>query len=335
MGSDMRRREFITLIGSAAAWPFTARAQKSDRLRRVGVLIASAQDDPRVEEYLRALKGSLRALGWADGQNVQIDYRLAVDVSGMQSRATELMNLWPDVIVTYPTPATNAVRQLTRSVPIVFVAVSDPIGTRFVDSFARPGGNITGFTNLEATMGGKWLELVREITPSVKRVSMLYNPETANAGASGGVYLQSIEAGARALGIELIVNPVHDLADIDSAFATIARSPEGGLIVMPNVFTIANRERIVAQTARYQIPTVYPLKSFVQAGGLLSYGVDVTDLFRRAASYVDRILKGEKPADLPVQAPTKFELTINLKAAKALSLTVPPTLLARADEVIE
>jgi putative ABC transport system substrate-binding protein len=332
----MRRREFITLLGVAAAsWPLAARAQKSDRMRRVGVLIASAEGDPQTEKYLRALKGALRALGWVDERNVQIDYRVAVDVSGMRSRAAELISLGPDVIVTNPTPATNAVRQATPSVPIVFVAVSDPIGTGFVESFARPGGNITGFTNFEATMGGKWLELVREIAPSIKRVSMLFNPETANAGVSGGVYLQSIEAGAHVLGIELNVNPVHDPADIDGAFAAIARSPGGGLIVMPNVFTIANRERIVAQAARYQIPTIYPLISFVQAGGLLSYGVDVTDMFRRAASYVDRILKGEKPANLPVQAPTKFELVINLKTAKVLGLTVPPTLLARADEVIE
>jgi putative ABC transport system substrate-binding protein len=332
----MRRRDFITLLGVAAAsWPLAARAQKSDRMRRVGVLIASAEGDPQTEKYLRALKGALRALGWVDERNVQIDYRVAVDVRGMRSRAAELISLGPDVIVTNPTPATNAVRQATPSVPIVFVAVFDPIGTGFVESFARPGGNITGFTNFEATMGGKWLELVREIAPSIKRVSMLFNPKTANAGVSGGVYLQSIEAGAHVLGIELNVNPVHDPADIDGAFAAIARSPGGGLIVMPNVFTIANRERIVAQAARYQIPTIYPLISFVQAGGLLSYGVDVTDMFRRAASYVDRILKGEKPANLPVQAPTKFELVINLKTAKVLGLTVPPTLLARADEVIE
>jgi putative tryptophan/tyrosine transport system substrate-binding protein len=331
----MQRREFITFLGGAAAWPLTARAQKSDRMRRVGVLIASAQDDTRAEKYLKALKGALDPLGWVEGRNVQIDYRLAVDVSGMQSRAAELISLGPDVIVTNPTPATNAVRQATSSVPIVFTAVSDPIGARFVESFARPGGNITGFTNFEAAMGGKWLELLREIAPSIKRVSMLFNPETANAGASGGLYLQSLESGARVLGVELIVSPVHDPADIDGVFAAIARSPGGGLIVMPNVFTVTNRERIVVQAARYQIPTVYPQTPFVQAGGLLSYGVDVPDLFRRAASYVDRILKGEKPANLPVQAPTKFELAINLKTAKAIGLAIPPALLTRADEVIE
>jgi putative ABC transport system substrate-binding protein len=332
---DMKRREFIGLVGgAAAAWPLAARAQKSDRMRRVGVLIASAQDD-QTEKYLRAFQEGLSASRWVDGQNIQIDYRFAGDAIGLRSRATELIGLGPEVIVTNPTPATNAVRQATHSVPIVFVGVSDPIGTGFVESIGRPGGNITGFTIFEATMGGKWLELVCEIAPRIKRVSMLFNPETANAGASGGVYLQSIESGARVLGIELIVSPVHDPADIDDVFAAIAGSPGGGLIVMPNVFTISNKERITAQAARYRIPTVYPLRSFAQAGGLLAYGVDLPDLFRRAASYVDRILKGEKPADLPVQAPTKFELVINLKAAKALSLAIPPTLLSRADEVIE
>ncbi len=247
----MRRRKFITLIGGAAAtWPMPVGAQQFSKKARVGVLMGFADGDPEVEKYLRALQEALRALGWRDGDNIKIDYRAAADLEGIRSRAVELISLGPDVIVTYPTPSTNAVRQATRSLPIVFVSVSDPVGTGFVESFSRPGGNITGFTNFEATMGGKWLELVREIAPSVERVTMLFNPATANGGASGGVYLRSIEAAAHVLGTELVVSPVHEVTDIDDAFATIAQSPGGGLIVMPNVFTILNRERIVAQAAR-------------------------------------------------------------------------------------
>jgi len=246
-----------------------------------------------------------------------------------------LISLGPELIVTATTPATSAVRQATNTVPIVFVSVSDPIGTGFVESFSRPGGNITGFTNFEASMGGKWLELLKEIAPSIKRVSMLLNPETANAGASGGIYLPSIEAAARALNIELIASPVHKPADIDDVFAGIAQSPDGGLIVMPNAFFRSNRERVVEQATRFNIPTVYPYVYYVKGGGLLCYAVDFVDMWRRAASYVDRILKGEKPANLPVQEPTKYELVINLRTAKALGLKVPESFLVRADEVIE
>jgi putative ABC transport system substrate-binding protein len=253
----------------------------------------------------------------------------------MRSRALELIGLNPELIVTYTTPATNIVRQLTRNVPILFVAVSDPIGTGFVESFSRPGGNITGFTNFEATMGSKWVELLRDVAPSVKRVGMLYNPTTANAGASGGVYLESIKAAAGVLGLELSVSPVNDPADIDRAFADMAENQDGGCVVMPNVFTAANRERIVAQAARFHIPTVYPLPLFVIAGGLISYGIDYREQFRNAASYADRILKGVKVADLPVQQPTKFELVINRKTAKALGLSIPQTLIASADNIIE
>jgi putative ABC transport system substrate-binding protein len=294
-----------------------------------------AESDPEGGKYLSVFKGALRALGWRDGQNVQIDYRAAAELEGMRSRALELIDMRPELIVTYTTPATNAVRQITRNVPILFVAVSDPIGTGLVESFSRPGGNITGFTNFEATMGSKWVELLREVAPSVKRVAMLFNPTTANAGASGGVYLPSVKAAAGVLGLELVVSPVSDPADIDRAFAAMAESPDGGFIVMPNVFTAANRERIVAQAARFRIPTVYPLPLFVTAGGLMSYGIDYGDQFRLAASYADRILKGGKAADLPVQQPTKFKLAINRKTAKALGLSVPQTLLASADEVIE
>jgi putative tryptophan/tyrosine transport system substrate-binding protein len=253
----------------------------------------------------------------------------------MRSLASDLMNLGPEVILTYTTPSTKAVHLATRSVPILFVAVSDPIGTGFVKSFSHPGGNVTGFTNFEPTMGSKWVELIHEIAPSVKRVSMLFNPATANAGASGGVYLQSIKAAAGVLGIELSVSPVSAPVEIDGAFAAIAEHPGGGLIVMPNVFTVSNRERIVTQAARFRVPTVYPLSQFVAAGGLISYGIDYTDQFRLAASYADRILRNTKPADLPVQQPTKFELTINETTAKELGLTIPASLLATADTLFD
>jgi putative ABC transport system substrate-binding protein len=316
-------------------WVLPARGQQAGRVRRIGMLMGLVEGDPQGAKYLSAFREALRTLGWRDGQNVQIDHRATADLESMRSGAVDLINLGAELIVTYTTPATNAVRQATRSVPILFVAVSDPIGTGFVESFARPGGNITGFTNFEPTMGGKWLELIRDIAPSVKRVAMLFNPATANAGASGGVYLASMKAAADVLGIELSVSPVNDPAEIDGAFAAMAASPDGGLIVMPNVFTARNQERIVAQAARFRIPTVYPLQHFVAAGGLLSYGIDYSDQFRLAASYADRILKGGKAADLPVQQPTKFELALNRKTAKALGLAIPATLLGRADEVIE
>jgi putative ABC transport system substrate-binding protein len=331
----MRRREFIALLSGAAAWPLAARAQQRGRVRRIGVLHAASESDPELVNYSSGFQEGLRALGWVGGQNVRVDERLASDPNGIRSRAAELISLGPELIVTFSTPATNAIRQATRTVPIVFVAVSDPIGTGFVESFARPGGNITGFTNFEATMGSKWVELMRDIAPLIKRVAMLFNPSTANAGASGGLYLPSIQAATQVSGLELVVSPVNEPPDIDSVFAAMAQGPPSGVIVMPNVFTAVNRERIVEQAARFRVPTVYPILHFVTTGGLVAYGVDNSDLFRRAATYADRILRGAKPADLPVQQPTKFELMINLKTAQALGLTVPPSLLARADKVIE
>jgi putative ABC transport system substrate-binding protein len=331
----MRRRDLIGLVGTVAAnWALPARAQQG-HVRRIGMLMGIVEGDPEGRKYLSAFQDALRALGWGERQNVQIDYRAAADLEGVRSRALELISLGPELIVTYTTPATNAARQVARNVPILFVAVSDPIGTGFVESFSRPGGNITGFTNFEATMGSKWLELLHDIAPSAKRVAMLFNPATANAGASGGVYLQSMKAAAAILAIELIVSPVNDPGDIDGAFAAMANSPDSGFIVMPNVFTATNRDRIIAQAARFRIPTVYPLSHFVRAGGLISYGIDYRDQFRLAASYADRILKGAKAADLPVQQPTKFELVINRKTAKALDLEIPATLLARTDDLIE
>ena len=332
----MRRRDFIVIAGSAAAtWPLSSFAQQGSRARRIGVLMGLVEGSPEAAKYLSTFQEALRALGWTGRQNVQIEYRAATELEGMRSHAIDLVSLGPELIVTYTTPATNAVRQATHSVPILFVAVSDPIGTGFVESFSRPGGNITGFTNFEATMGSKWVELLREVAPSVKRVAMLFNPTTANAGASGGIYLQSMKTAAGVLGIELTVSAVNEPADIDAAFAAVAESPDGGFIVMPNVFTAVHRDRIVAQAARFRIPTIYPLQHFVSAGGLMSYGIDYSDQFRLAASYADRILRGGKPADLPVQQPTKFELAINRKTANALGLAIPATLLARVDEVIE
>ena len=323
MAINARRRQFIAALGGAAVtWPLAARAQQPKRVRRIGVLMTRAADDPEGRAYLGAFVQGLQEAGWADGRNVEIDTRYAAgDARQFRKYAAELVALEPDVLLASSTPAVTALQQASRTVPIVFAGISDPIGSGFVESFSRPGGNITGFTNFEATVGGKWLGLLKEIAPSIKHASMLFNPETANAGASGGVYLQWIEAAAHVLSIELIASPIHNPADIDDVFAAIAKSPDGGLIVMPNAFTFENRERIVAQAARYQIPTVYPLVMFVKAGGLLSYGVDAVDIYRRAASYVDRILKGEKPANLPVQEPIKFELAVNLKTAKALGIT--------------
>jgi putative ABC transport system substrate-binding protein len=332
----MKRRTFITMLsGSALGWPLVARAQQLNHVRRIGVLMGYVEGDPNIKSHLTGLLEGLRASGWIDGKNVQVDYRTAPDIDGMRSRAAELLSLGPDLIVTILTPVTRAAREVAPSIPIVFTSVSDPIGAGFVESFSRPGGNITGFTNSEPTMGGKWLSLLLDIAPSVSRVAMLFNPETANTGTSGGIYLKSIETAARLRGKELIVSAVHDPAGIDQTFAAMAQAPGGGLLIMPSGFTVANRDRIVAQAAQYRLPTIYSNAMFAKAGGLLSYGIDSVDLMRNAALYADRILKGAKPADLPVQAPTKFSLVINLKTAKALDLTVPPTLLTITDEVIE
>jgi len=329
----MRRRDFVTLLASIPmAW--SAQAQQADRRRRIGVLMGLVEGDPQAVKYLAAFQQVLSNLGWKDGQNLQIDFRAATDTEALRSQASELVGLGPHLILTYTTPATNAARQATRNLPILFVAVSDPIGTGFVDSIAHPGRNVTGFTNFEPTMGGKWVELIHEIAPSVQQIAMLFNPATANAGASGGVYLQSMKAASAVLGVELTVSPVSDPAEIDSAFAAVAER-RGAFIVMPNVFTVSNRERILAQAARFRVPTVYPLSEFVAAGGLISYGIDYADQFRLAASYADRILKGTKVSDLPVQQPVKFELTINRKTAKELGLSIPDSLLATADTLID
>jgi putative ABC transport system substrate-binding protein len=293
------------------------------------------ENDSEALNRLRTFKQALEKLGWSDNLTFQIYHRGAGDVGAMQSRAGELVSLELDVILVQTTPATAALRRQTASVPIVFVSVPDPIGNRFVESFSRPGGNITGFTNFEPSIGGKWVELVKELAPPARRVAMLYNPDTASGGAVGGVYLRSAEQAAQSLGVQFVVSAVSDAAKIDGAFASVAREPGGAVVVMPNAFTAVHRERIVALAAQYRVPATYPFRYFVDIGGLISYGIDQMDLFKRAASYVDAILRGAEPSELPVQAPTKFELVINLKTAKQLGITVPPSLLALADELIE
>jgi putative tryptophan/tyrosine transport system substrate-binding protein len=331
----MKRREFLTLLcGTAFAWPVAARAQTPDRMRRVGMLIGYAENDPETQARLAAFRQGLETLGWTEGRNIRIDFRFA-PASPDQARAfaKELVALRPDVLVGNSTPATAALLQETRTIPIVFVGVSDPVGSGFAASFARPGGNSTGFTNFEPSMIGKWLEMLKEIAPRIVRVAVLFNPKTAPGG--GSFFLGPFESVARSLAVEPIAARVSDAAEIEGNFASIGREPGGGVIVMSDAFTTVHRKLIIEQAALRRLPVIYPYHYQAVEGGLMAYGVDTVDLLSRAAPYVDRILKGAKPADLPVQAPVKFALVINLKTAKALGLTVPPTLLAQAEEVIE
>ena len=329
----MKRREFITLLGgAAAAWPLAARAQQAERMRRIGVLMTAAADDPEVQARVAAFLQGLAQLGWTVGRNVRIDIRWAAgNADDIRRHAAELVALAPDVILAHGASTVGPLLQATRTVPIVFPIAGDPVGAGFVDSLARPGGNATGFMTFEYSMGGKWLELLKQIAPGVTRAAVLRDP---SQGAGTGQFA-AIQAVAPSLGVE--VNPVNvrDAGEIERAIAAFARSPNGGLIVTASAVASVHRDLIVTLAARHKLPAVYFERSFVAAGGLISYGPDFIDQYRRAAGYVDRILKGEKPADLPVQAPTKYELVINLKTAKALGLDVPPTLLARADEVIE
>jgi putative tryptophan/tyrosine transport system substrate-binding protein len=329
----MRRREFITLLGGAAAWPLTARAQEPERVRRIGVLMASAADDSESQARIAAFLQGLQQLGWADGRNVRIDTRWATtNPDDIRRHAAELAALAPDVLVAATGTVTVApLLQATRTVPIVFVQVIDPVGAGFVTSLARPGGNATGFTIFEYGMSGKWLELLKAIAPGVTRAAVLRDP----AIASGIGQFAAVQAVAPSLGVKLSPVDVRDAPEIERAVTAFARSSNGGLIVTASALAQRHRDLIIALAARHRLSAVYPYRHFVTAGGLSSYGPDSIDPYRCAAGYVDRILKGEKPADLPVQAPTKYELVINLKTAKALGLTVPPTLLARADEVIE
>jgi len=329
----MRRRELITILGVAAMWPLVARAQQSDRVRRIGILMAASADDPEFQSRLAALREGLQELGWSDGRNVQFDTRwTTTEPDDLRKHAAELAALAPDVILAGSGTTTIApLLQATRTVPIVFVLVIDPVGAGFVNSLARPGGNATGFTTFEYSMSGKWLELLKEIMPGVTRAAVLRDPNIA----SGIGQFAAIQALAPALGVDLSAIDVRDAGEIQRTITAFARSSSGGLIVTASPLAVRHRDLIIALAARLRLPAIYPQRLFVNDGGLICYGPDFLTQYRQAAGYVDRILKGEKPADMPVQAPTKYELVINLKSAKANGLIVPPSLLSRADEVIE
>jgi len=327
----MRRREFITLLGAAATWPFGARAQ-TKQTRRIGVLMGLVAGDPEAQSRVAAFENGLRELGWIDGHNLSIKYRWAGDGSVLHDHAAELLAMAPDLILANSTPVTTALREQSGAVPIVFTQVTDPVGQGLVPNLAHPGGNLTGFTSFEFSIGTKWLEALKQTAPHVTRVAPVFNPQSA---PYADLFLRPVEAAAPSFSVALIRAAVRDPADVDRVFDALAREPNGGLIVLPDISMTNYREAIVALAARHRVPAIYPLRVFAASGGLMSYGTDVTEVFRRAAAYVDRILKGTRPGKLPIQAPTKYELVINLKTAKALGLEVPATLLARADEVIE
>jgi putative tryptophan/tyrosine transport system substrate-binding protein len=329
----MKRRAFIALLGSAAAWPLAARAQQGDRMRRIGVLMAYAESDSEGQAFVAAFREGLQKFGWTDGRNVRIDTRwAALDADAMERFTKELVAQQPDLVLSNNTPTTVALLQQTRSIPIIFAIVADPVGSGFVASFPRPGGNVTGLVNMEPAMAGKWLELLKEIAPHVARTAILFNPTTAPFTE---YYLGPFKAAAASFAVEAIAAPVRDRSEIEPVVAALAREPNGGLVVMADSFTTGHRAEITSLAARYRLPAVYPYRFFAEVGGLLSYGTEQSDNFRRAATYADRILKGEKPSELPVQGPVKFELVLNLKTAHSLGLTTPLTLRVRADEVIE
>jgi putative ABC transport system substrate-binding protein len=326
----IQRREFIVGLGGAAAWPLAARAQQGNRVRRIGLLMPGDENDPAMKPRTSAFTQGLADLGWTDGRNVRIDLRWGGgDTNRIPALAQELVGLQPDIILTNGTAATVALQRETRTIPMVFVNVSDPVTSGLITRPDRPNGNITGFANYEGSLGGKWLELLSEIAPGLKRAAIMFNL------APVSTYMPALEAAARSLKVELIIVPVHDEGEIETAIISLGREPGGGLVVMPDAFTVAHRAPVILAAARNSVPAVYWLSAFARDGGLLSYGVDLVDSFRRAATYVDRILRGAKPADLPVQFPTKFEMAVNLKTAKALGLAVPRSILVRAGEVIE
>jgi len=328
----MRRRDFIKVVAcSAITWPLEARAQQPDRTWRIGVLMGFAESDPTAQSWVAAFRDALAKLGWSEGNNLRVELRWgAADPDRIRTLAKELIDLRPDAIFDQTTPVTAALARETQTIPIVFVYVADPIGSGFAQSLARPGGNITGFTYLEPTTGGKWVGLLKEIAPRTTHVALLFNPETAPP-----LYMPSVRAAASSFAVAATTAPVHARDEIEGVIATQARDPGGGLLVMPDVFNDANRELIIALAARSGIPAIYPRPVFAESGGLIAYGADLTEQFRQAAGYIDRILKGTNPGDLPIQEPTKFELVINAKTAKALGLDVPLHLQQIADEVIE
>ena len=330
----MRRREFLKLVGgSAVAWPLVARAQQPERMRRIGVLMGYAESDRQGQANVAAFRMGLQKLGWTEGRNVAIEYRwAAAEADLVQQFAKELVALQPDLILTQNTPITAAVLQQTRTIPIIFANVSDPVGSGFVAGLPRPGGNVTGLIDIDASMAGKWLGLLKEVAPRVARVAFLFNPATAPFAE---YYVTPLKAAAASFAVKAIAAPVRDTSELESVVAGHAREPDGGLIVMPEAFMNVHRAEVTSLAAHYRLPAVYPRRFFAEVGGLLSYGNDQSDNFRRTATYADRILHGAKPNELPVEQPTKFELVINLKTAKALGLTVPVHLQQIADEVIE
>jgi putative tryptophan/tyrosine transport system substrate-binding protein len=330
----MRRRDFIKVVtGSAIAWPLAAHAQQGERTRLIGVLMGYAESDPAAQSEVAAFRGGLAKLGWTEGSNFRIELRWGnSDPDRIRTLAKELVDLRSDVILGQSTPVTSALARETRTIPIVFLNVSDPIGSGFAANLAHPGGNITGFTNDNSEQGGKWVQLLKEIAPRTVRMALLLNPAI---GPPLQFFMPSIQAAASTFAVQVSAAPVHAKDEIESVIAAQARNPGGGLIVMPNTFNTANRELIIALAARYGVPAIYYNNAFRESGGLITYAADFAEQFRQAPEYIDHILKGAKPANLPIQAPTKFELTINLKTAKALGLTVPPLMLGRADDVIE
>lgn len=330
----MNRRLFVVRIGALVAAPLAALAQQPDRMRRIGVLMGLAETDPVIQLEIAAFHQGLTDLGWRNGTNIKIEYRWGPsDASRTREHIQELVELQSEVIVSRATPMTAALVRAVKTIPIVFVQVSDPVGDALVASMARPGGNVTGFTNVESSMSGKWLELLKELSPEIAHVTMLYGPKTSPGG--GAYFLRPLEASAPHFRVRTIVAAVNSDAEIEKAIAAVAREPGGALIVMPGVFVLSRRELVMGLVTQYRIPAIYPFTFWAHLGGLMSYGTDSPDLFRRAASYVDRILKGAKPADLPVQAPVKFELVVNRNAAKVIGFTIPQSLLLRADRVIE
>jgi len=339
----MRRREFLALLGglATAAQPSIGRAQQADRTRRIGILLGVAETDPEAQSRVGALRQELERLGWIGGRNLRIEQRwTGGDAERLRGYTAELVRFAPDVIVANPTPSVAALKEATQTIPIVFVLVSDPISSGFVESWAHPGGNITGFTNFEASMPGKWLQALKQmaprvtqVAPRVTQVALVFNPDTAASG--GTIFLRPVEEAAAAFGLQVKPAPVRSATEIDALGDAAPSGGTTGLLVVPDIFTTNHRDEIIALAARRRLPALYPFRFFATSGGLMSYGIDTLDVFRRAASYVDRVLKGAHVGELPVQGPTKFELAINLKTAEALGLSVPASLLALADEVIE
>jgi putative ABC transport system substrate-binding protein len=329
----MTRREFIARLGAGVVWPLAAWAQQPERVRHIGVLMNVVRDDPGGLADVAAFRQGLAELGWVEGRNIDIEFRWpGGDIERAQTFAKELVGLRPDVLIGRSTPTTAALKQETGTIPIIFVNVTEPLEQGFVQSLARPGGNITGFTNFEASIGGKWLQLLKEVDPRIARVAVIYNPQTA---PFAGLFLRSVQSAAPTFAVEAVAMPVQNDADIEAALTMFAQRPAGGLIAIPDSFTGEHRALIIALAARHRLPALYSTLSFTPSGGLMAYSVDTRDLMQRAATYVDRILRGASPAELPVQQPAKFQLSINLKTAKAIDLDLAPTLIARADEVIE